>query len=352
MELITKLALSLCDRGVMPDSLVRFGIRHLIHQRLSQISSGDEQALHFHKSAFVEGMASSSIALCPEKANNQHYEVPAEFFEKVLGPLMKYSSAYWPPGIRSLAEAEKTSLRETADHAGLHDGQTVLELGCGWGSLSLWLASRHPNSHITAVSNSHSQKAHIESEARKRGLNNLCVFTRDMNEFDAESGRFDRVVSVEMFEHMRNWGHLFSRVHDWLTPDGRFFMHIFVHRTMPYAFEVRDSSDWMSEHFFSGGMMPSDDLPLKVQNLLRLLRQWRWDGKHYEKTANAWLARMDAQREALWPLFQKTYGVRNAATWWMRWRIFFMACAELFGYRHGQEWWVSHYLFEKSPVNS
>jgi cyclopropane-fatty-acyl-phospholipid synthase len=237
-------------------------------------------------------------------------------------------------------------------HADLRDGQSILELGCGWGSLTLWMAAHYPQSHITAVSNSHSQKAYIESQACERGLHNIRVLTRDMNEFDIQPGQFDRVVSVEMFEHMRNWQHLFGRVHQWLKTDGRFFLHIFVHRNVPYAFEVRDASDWMSEHFFSGGMMPSDDLPLVIQSPLRLVQRWRWDGTHYEKTANAWLARMDAQREVLWPLFVQTYGSSNAQNWWMRWRVFFMACAELFGYREGQEWWVSHYLFENSTTPS
>jgi cyclopropane-fatty-acyl-phospholipid synthase len=302
--------------------------------------------------AFIDAMAHSTIALHPEKANAQHYEIPTEFFQRVLGPHLKYSSAFWPAGLESLAEAEEASLRETIVHADLRDGQSILELGCGWGSLTLWMAAHYPQSHITAVSNSRSQKAFIESRASERGLRNIRVLTCDMNEFNIEPGQFDRVVSVEMFEHMRNWQHLFGRVHQWLKTDGKFFMHIFVHRTIPYAFEVRDASDWMSEHFFSGGMMPSDDLPLVIQGPLRLVHRWRWDGTHYEKTANAWLASMDAQREVLWPLFVQTYGASDAQSWWMRWRVFFMACAELFGYREGQEWWISHYLFENSTTPS
>jgi len=352
MALITQLALSLTNRGVIPDPLIRLGIRHLVRQRLEEISYGNEQSLVSRKKAFIEAMARSSVALDPEKANFQHYEVPTEFFQKVLGPHLKYSSAYWPLGVESLEEAEEISLLETSVHADLRDGQSILELGCGWGSLTLWMAAHFPHSCITAVSNSLTQKTYIESEACERGLSNVRVLTCDMNKFDIESGQFDRVVSVEMFEHMRNWQYLFGRVHQWLKRNGRFFMHIFAHRTVPYVFEVRDASDWMSEHFFSGGMMPSDDLPVAFHHPLRLVRRWRWNGTHYEKTANAWLARMDAQHETLMPLFIDTYGEKHAQTWWMRWRVFFMACAELFGYRQGREWCVSHYLFENSDANT
>jgi cyclopropane-fatty-acyl-phospholipid synthase len=352
MSILANLAYSLTDRGVIPDAAIRYGIRNLVRQRLEEISFKDEATLGSHKMAFIADMGGSSIAPSPEKANSQHYEVPTKFFQRVLGPQLKYSSGYWPKGVESLAEAEEVSLRETSEHADLHDGQSVLELGCGWGSLSLWMAAQYPRSDITAVSNSRSQKAYIESQARERGLRNIRVLTCDMNEFEIEHNQFDRAVSVEMFEHMRNWEHLFHRIPQWLKPDGRFFMHIFVHRAVPYTFEVRDASDWMSKYFFSGGMMPSDDLPLAIPSPLRLVQRWKWDGTHYEKTANAWLARMDAQREALWPLFVKTYGASNAQKWWMRWRVFFMACAELFGYREGKEWWVSHYLFENSHGTS
>lgn len=352
MAVLTNLVVSLTDRGLFPDSFIRSGIRHLLGQRLHEISGGQDHDVVSYKADFIESMARSSIALHPELANSQHYEVPVAFFQKVLGPHLKYSSAYWNSDVKSLADAERESLKETCAHADLRDGQWVLELGCGWGSLTLWMAEHYPSSHIIAVSNSLSQKAYIESQARDRGLNNLNVLTHDMNEFDIADGLFDRVVSVEMFEHMRNWQQLFGRVHRWLRPDGRFFMHIFVHRAVPYAFEVRDASDWMSKHFFTGGMMPCDDLPLQVQGSLRLLQKWRWDGTHYEKTANAWLVRMDAQHDEVWPLFEKTYGASHALTWWMRWRVFFMACSELFGYRQGQEWWVSHYLFEKSTATS
>jgi cyclopropane-fatty-acyl-phospholipid synthase len=298
--------------------------------------------------AFVDMMNSSPIAPLPEKANEQHYELPPEFFVDVLGEHRKYSSCYWTPGENSLDNAEADALRITCERAGLMDGQKILELGCGWGSLSLWMARHYPAAEITAVSNSGSQRRYIEAQAIQQGLANLQVITADMNDFDTDA-RFERVVSLEMFEHMRNYRRLFRRVHDWLAPGGRFFMHIFVHRLVPYEFVVRDDSDWMSQYFFSGGIMPSDALPLRFQDDLRLINQWRWDGRHYARTLNTWLERMDARRQQLMPILQSVYG-DAADIWWVRWRLFFMACAELFDYNQGQEWYVGHYLFER-PAN-
>jgi cyclopropane-fatty-acyl-phospholipid synthase len=222
----------------------------------------------------------------------------------------------------------------------------VLDLGCGWGSLSLWIAEHYRDCRITAVSNSAPQRRHIETTAAARGLRNLRVLTRDMNEFDAER-RYDRIVSVEMFEHMRNYRELFRRIGGWLQPDGRFFLHIFCHRSCAYAFLDEGPSDWMGRHFFTGGIMPSDDLPLRFQEHLRLLRRDRWNGRHYERTANAWLANLDAGREGILPILAQTYGAGRAEQWFQRWRIFFMACAELFGLNNGNEWYVGHYLFAR-----
>ncbi len=349
MERLTALAVKLAEQGFLPDSAIRLGIRHLLKQRLREIGPGDAQSAAQKEAHFIGQMREAPVALVPEAANGQHYEVPVEFFRHVLGPHLKYSSAFWPAGTATLAQAEAAGLRESCSHAYLRDGQTILELGCGWGSLTLWMATRFPNSRITAVSNSTSQRAYIEAQARALGVGNrLQVVTCDMNAFETHRGRFDRVVSVEMFEHMRNWPVLFERIHRWLRPDGRFFMHVFAHRAVPYLFEDRGADDWMSRHFFTGGMMPSDGLPLACQKHLACVARWRWDGTHYEKTANAWLANMDAARHRLWRVMECTYGPARAGAWWMRWRMFFMACAELFGFEKGQQWWVSHYLFEKA----
>jgi cyclopropane-fatty-acyl-phospholipid synthase len=337
------------ELGRVPDGLVRAGIRALLRERLSELplgSAGDAQA---STRSFVAKMDQGPIALVPRKANEQHYEVPAAFFAGVLGPRHKYSACHWADDKQSLEQAELDSIAETCRRAGLRDGMRVLELGCGWGSISLWAAENYPNSEFLAVSNSGSQRAHIEAEATRRSLHNLRVITCDMNDF-ATDERFDRVISIEMFEHMRNHRLLFERIHGWLVPGGRFFMHIFCHRDVPYAFEDRGPGDWMTRHFFSGGMMPSDDLPLRFQDRLKLVDRWRWNGRHYERTLNAWLANMDRNRGALFPLIERTYGKAAAPVWWGRWRIFFMACAELFGFDDGEQWWVSHYLFERPSM--
>jgi len=336
------------EQGLVPDRVVRLGIRRLLKERLAEMHAGDAQAAEEANQAFIAALRQAPIALVPEKANEQHYELPAEFFARVLGPHRKYSGCHWGDGVQTLAQAEADALRLTCERAGLRDGQDILELGCGWGSLSLWMADHYRASHVTAVSNSHSQRRYIEQQAQARGLQNLRVVTRDMNDFDTAPGQFDRVVSVEMFEHLRNWPAAFARVARWLKDDGRFFMHVFATRGAAYAFEERDETDWMSRHFFSGGMMPADDLAPMFQDDLRLERRWRWDGTHYQRTAEAWLASQDAARDELMPLMRLTYGAA-ADVWWQRWRLFFMSVAELFGHDAGQQWWVSHYLFSKRP---
>jgi len=342
---LSNLALKVTERGVVPDRLVRVGIRRLLQARLNEIAANDPGAAAAQTEAFVAAMRAAPVALVPHLANEQHYEVPSAFFGHVLGHRRKYSSAFWPDGVADLDAAEDAALAVTAERAGLVDGQRILELGCGWGSLTLWMAEHYPHAHITAVSNSHSQRAHIEAEAQRRGFAHVRVVTTDVAHLRATE-RFDRIVSVEMFEHLRNWPEIFRRVAGWLEPGGRFFMHVFVHRGTPYSFEARDASDWMARHFFSGGMMPSDDLALRFQDDLKLVERWRWDGTHYARTAEAWLANMDARREAVTSIFAQTYGAEHAALWWTRWRLFFMSCAELFGHDQGREWWVAHYLFE------
>ena len=342
----SRAALGWVERGLVPDPVVRQGIRSLCRKRLRELSVDDAEFSAAITEAFVQSMRESPAAPLPELANRQHYEVPADFFGLVLGPRRKYSCAWWPDGVTGLSHAEELALVATCQRAELADGQRILELGCGWGSLTLWMAERYPRSRIVAISNSQSQREHILAQAARRGLRNVEVLTADMNRFDTEE-RFDRIVSVEMFEHMRNWEALFARVHGWLVPGGRFFMHVFCHRATPYAFEDQDASDWMARHFFSGGMMPSDELALRTRGPLHFLHRWRWDGTHYEKTANAWLENLDASRKQVMEVLRQAYGDAEAALWLQRWRLFFMACAELFGHRDGQEWWVSHYLFER-----
>jgi cyclopropane-fatty-acyl-phospholipid synthase len=347
MAITTYTAQQWSEQGLLPDRVIRLGIRRLLTERLIEIQHNNCEAMSEAQYSFVQDMKLAPIALVPDKANDQHYEVPAEFFDLVLGKYKKYSCCYWPGDCTSLDDAEKNALIETCTHAKLENGQDILELGCGWGSLSLWMAEMYPGSDVTAVSNSSSQRKHIEATAAERGLNNLKVITCDMNDFDIDR-QFDRIVSVEMFEHMRNWQAIYKNINRWLKTDGLFFKHIFVNRGVPYLFLDLDESDWMSRHFFSGGMMPSDDLALHFQQHLNLERQWRWQGQHYEKTSNAWLQNMDSNKDAIWPILEATYGIDQAQKWWMRWRMFFMACAELFAYNNGQEWYVSHYLFSKA----
>jgi cyclopropane-fatty-acyl-phospholipid synthase len=346
MSAVTQVAIDLAEHGRIPDSVLRRGMRLLLARRLAGLASHDCELAADAERNLIRHMRSSPIAPDPHKANEQHYALPPEFFAQVLGPRRKYSCCHWGEGVKTLDAAEADALAVTCERAGLEDGMGILDLGCGWGALSLWMAEIYPRSRILAVSNSALQAAHIQEQAKRRGLGNVRVLTQDMNDFDTAE-HFDRVVSVEMFEHMRNWWVLFRQIHAWLEPGGQFFMHIFCHRNVPYAFEDKGPSDWMSRHFFTAGLMPSDGLPLRFQQQLRLLHRWRWSGRHYERTANAWLANMDERRDAILPILAGAYGATAAETWWMRRRMFFMACAELFGYHGGEEWWVSHYLFER-----
>jgi cyclopropane-fatty-acyl-phospholipid synthase len=334
---LTSEVIGFAERMPLPDFVVRAAIHQLCSRTAARLAKGDPAS----DARFAREMAARAIAEHAQAANAQHYEVPADFFANVLGPTRKYSSCFYPAPDSTLAEAEEEALRQTVDHAGLADGQSILELGCGWGSLTLWMARRFPNSKIVAVSNSHSQRMYIQGEGAARGLRNLSVITADMNGFVPER-QFDRIVSVEMFEHMMNWRELLGRVRSWLAPQGRFFMHIFTHPTGAYLFERENKADWIAQHFFTGGVMPSHLLIRQYADLFEVEKEWRWSGDHYQRTAMDWLANFDAHSSEIEAVLRGVYGA-DTELWMRRWRWFFLATAGLFGFSGGGEWGVSHY---------
>ena len=332
---------TLLEKNLLPDALVRLGIRRLLKQRIR------EETTRYDRAAYVADLKTRALAEQTAAANEQHYEVPTPFYQHCLGKRLKYSACLYPTGKETLDQAEEHMLALYAGRAQLADGQHILELGCGWGSLCLYNAQKFPNAQITAISNSTTQKEYIDTEARKRGLTNLRIITCDINAFDITPGRFDRVVSVEMFEHLKNYRLLFANIARWLKPGGLLFTHIFTHHRLSYHFVARDASDWMSRHFFSGGQMPAHDLLMQFQDDLKLVSDWKVNGRHYQRTAEHWLQNMDAHRDEILSLFRDTYGPDQTTKWWAYWRTFYMACAELWGYHNGEEWLVSHYLFRK-----
>ncbi len=338
--------IALAERGLLPEALERWGIRRLLRERLLRVgaASGKDRATAMR--AWAGEMRKAPIALVPQTANEQHYEVPPEFFEAVLGPHRKYSSCYFTSGVVDLGDAERRMLELTCARAQIRNGQRILELGCGWGSLSLWMARKFPESRITAVSNSTPQREFIEKLAREEGLGNLEVLTRDMNEFEA-TGPFDRIVSVEMFEHMRNWEELFRRLDPCLAPAGRVFIHVFSHRVHCYPFEDAGREDWLARHFFTGGMMPSHDLLQWLELPFEIEKSWPMNGSHYARTADAWLGNLESRREEVMPILASTYGIDQASRWFHRWRLFFLSCSELFSYQNGDQWQVSHFLLKR-----
>lgn len=337
---------SLVEKNKVPDFLIRQGIRKLLTQRLQDENKGGPEAQQNHLMELIEELKKSDIAVNTKDANEQHYELPTAFYQYCLGKHLKYSSGFWKPGITDLDTSERDMLQLTCERAELMDGQEVLELGCGWGSLSLYMAANYPRSKFTVVSNSKTQKTYIDEQSAKRGITNLTVITADINVFTIDS-TFDRIVSVEMFEHMRNYQKLLKKVSLLLKEKGKLFIHIFTHKEYSYKFEVIDESDWMSKYFFTGGIMPSDHLLLYFNDHVTIEKHWHVNGMHYSKTAEAWLQNMDKHKKEIMPLFEDTYGHEKALKWWVYWRIFYMACAELWGYNNGDEWMVSHYLFHK-----
>ncbi len=337
---------SLLEKNKIPDSLIRFGIRKLLKQRLRDENKGNPEAQQAHLMQIIEDLKASPIAINTQEANEQHYEVPTQFYKYCLGKHLKYSSGYWNKGVTDINTSEKDMLELTCQRADLQNGQDVLELGCGWGSLSLYMAAKFPKSNFTVVSNSSTQKIYIDEQAQQRSISNLTVITININDFSLNK-TFDRVVSVEMFEHMRNYQKLMHKVATLLKAEGKLFVHIFTHKNYAYKFEVIDDTDWMSKYFFTGGIMPSDDLLLYFNEELSITKHWHVSGTHYAKTSEAWLQNMDKHKADIMPLFEQTYGKENATKWWVYWRIFYMACAELWAYKNGEEWMVSHYLFSK-----
>ncbi|MGH8461569.1 MAG: SAM-dependent methyltransferase [Stenotrophobium sp.] len=344
-------AIDLVEKGLVPDVLTRAAMRKLMVQRLKDehIDDGEARSRRFNQ--FLAELRASPIAVETGAANTQHYEVPAEFFHLHLGPRLKYSCALYADGSETLAQAEEKMFALYAERAQLVDGMRILDLGCGWGSLSLWLAEKYPNSKIVGLSNSNGQREFIQQRARECGFSNLTILTGNIVVFDFPAqgidAGFDRVMSIEMFEHMKNYGLLLGKVARWMKPDAKLFIHIFVHRLLAYHFEAKDQTDWMSQYFFTGGTMPSENLLLNFQEDVKLERQWWVSGQHYEKTSNHWLAGMDAKKSEIMQVFRAGYGEQDAAIWFNRWRMFYMAVAELFGYAQGNEWGVGHYLFER-----
>ena len=346
MKFLVSLSKGLIEKGLLPDGVIRFGMRQLLRQKLIDESQGGPEVIQKRLTKLIEDMRGSPVAVNTKDANEQHYELPTEFFQLCLGKQLKYSSCYYALDTETLDQAEDDMLSITCKRAELENGQQILELGCGWGSLSLFMAAQFPQASITSVSNSKTQKAYIDSQSAARGLKNLEIITSDMNTFHTHK-HFDRVVSIEMFEHMRNWGKLLEKVSNFLKTDGELFIHIFTHRDLAYFYDEADDNDWIAKYFFTGGIMPSDDLLLHFQEYFQIENHWRVSGQHYQRTSEAWLKNMDAHKEEIMPILKKTYGEAEYNKWWVYWRVFFMACAELWGYSHGNEWLVSHYRLKK-----
>jgi len=340
--------LGLAERALLPDALVRLGIRRQCAARLAELARGGPAAQEARRQELLAQLRRSPLAVHTAAANEQHYELPARFFELCLGRRLKYSCAYYPRGHETLDQAEEAMLALCAERARLADGQQILELGCGWGSLTLWMAERYPNARICAVSNSALQRRHIEAQCAARGLGNVSVLTCDVNRLALPAGRFDRCVSIEMFEHMRNYETLLARIAGWLAPEGTLFVHVFAHRSHCYPFETAGADNWLGRHFFTGGLMPAADTFLWFPRDLVVAERWLLPGTHYQRTAEHWLASHDRNRAAIATVLAGAYGAAAAALWAQRWRMFWMACAETFGYARGGEWLIGHYRFTRA----
>ena len=337
----------LLEKGLIPDSIIRLQIRKLLKDRIQEISQNSPMAQQEYLNCFLEDIRKlDNLAIKTGEANEQHYEVPTKFYQYVLGDYLKYSCAYFNDNNETLTQAEENMLKMYETKLELKDGMEILELGCGWGSATLFLGEKYPNVKITAVSNSSTQKKYIDDRAKEKGIKNITIITEDINKLELNR-KFDRIYSIEMFEHVRNYYGLFRNLNSWLKPEGHGFIHVFVHKNAPYFFDVNDDSDWMSKYFFSGGVMPSEKLFYHINDHIRITGQTNINGKHYSLTSRKWLENMDLNKEKIMQLFNEHYGKQQALKWFEYWRIFFMACEELWGFKDGTEWFVSHYTFKK-----
>lgn len=328
----------------VPDFMLRAGSKYLIGDKAREVNAKLENKLYLEE--FAESLKKLPIAIATDKANEQHYEVPDTFYEVVLGEYLKYSCCYWEKA-SNLDEASRDMLDLYLERAQISSGQTILDLGCGWGSFSLYAAQKFKDCHFTALSNSSTQKSFIEERCRKLGITNLEVITENIATAVLPQNKFDRIVSIEMLEHMKNYQALFEKISGSLKDDGLFFAHIFSHNEGAYHFEVKSSTDWMTKYFFEGGMMPADRLFYHFQDHLEISDHWKLNGYHYQKTARAWLEKTDQNKEQIIKIFEKTYGEKEALKWFRYWRMFFIAVEELWKFNKGEEWIVSHYLFKK-----
>lgn len=340
-------SLALAEQSFVPDYGLRVVIRRVLARRLRDIRIDEGDGENLAELFRLKYLEEAPIACISELVNAQGYKVPVDFFEMVLGPQLKFSSGYWPSGVTTLAEAERAALTELCLYADLRDGQHVLELGSGWGSLTLWMAERFPGSVITAVCQSAAQRDYVERQAHLRRLTNIRAINCDMNQFTMAESSVDRIVSVEMFEQMRNWPELFRRLSRWIKSDGRLMVQVSVHRAVPYLFSNPRASDWMNRYFVGGSMIPSEPLAQICAGPFQSVARWIWKGTHYQRTTEAWLHNMRRSHDALHSILAQTYGKDDARLWWQRWRLFFISRSELFGYRGGEEWYVCHYAFEK-----